>query len=503
MARIRYKQIFLFTSVLAVLLGFSCSFSGGGKEKKDKKDGVTRDLAEIKKEGVLRVITSYSSTSYFLYRGQPMGYEYDLLKRFARHLDVKLEISVSNDIEVMFQQLNEGKVDMIAHAITITNSRKQIVAFSDYLYLTHQVLVQRKPENWRKLSWSALQASLIHDPIDLIGDTVSVTATSSYMARLANLSEEIGGVIHIDTLTGELSTDRIIEMVANGEIKYTIADDNIANISASYYPELDVRVPISFSQRVAWALRPQSEELQQELNGWLKTMKDGVAYYAIYNKYFKNTRDFKRRENSELYSLNHNNISPYDDLIKASADSLGWDWRLMAAMVFQESKFNPDLESWAGAKGIMQLMPRTAERFGVSDRSDPQQSIRAGTEILKLLWDRFIEIPDSVQRIKFTMAAYNCGYGHVVDARNLAYEEGLDMYRWDNNVEESILKLSYPEFYNKSQIQYGYVRGIEPYTYVRQVFDRFANYSHFILKDPDTDLANGKPKIDSEASLPQ
>ena len=149
----------------------------------------------------------------------------------------------------------------------------------------------------------------------------------------------------------------------------------------------------------------------------------------------------------------------YDDLIKEGADSLGWDWRLFAAMVFQESKFQPDLESWAGAKGLMQLMPRTAERFGVTDRTDPVQSIRGGTEILELLWGRFVDIPDSVQRIKFTMASYNCGYGHVVDARTLAFEEGLDMYRWDNNVEESILKLSYPEYYNKPSIKYGYVRG--------------------------------------------
>jgi membrane-bound lytic murein transglycosylase F len=417
-----------------------------------------------------------------------MGYEYDLLKRFAKHLDVKLEITVSNNLDVMFQNLLDGEIDLIAHGLTITNSRKEMVTFSEYLYLTNQVLVQRKPLDWRNMGWSKLQASLIHDPIELIGDTVSVRANSSYIKRLANLSDEIGGIIYIDTLPGDLSTDQIIEMVADGEIKYTVADNNIASINASYYPELDISVPISFSQRMAWAIRPQDKELEKELNHWIKTMKDGVAYYAIYNKYFKNTRDFRRRENSELYSINHNNISEYDDIIKAGADSLGWDWRLMAAMIYQESKFNPNLESWAGAKGIMQLMPGTAERFGVSDRTDPVQSIKAGTEMLQLLWDRFIDIPDSIQRIKFTMAAYNCGYGHVVDARSLAYEEGLDMYRWDNHVEQSMLKLSYPEYYNKPIIKYGYVRGVEPYTYIRQVFDRYSNYSHFIEREVEEDV---------------
>ncbi len=484
---------FLTYLIIVLFLGLlGCSKEKGEQGNRANKDVVKRDLSDIQEEGVLRVVTSYSSTSYFLYKGQPMGYEYDLLKRFAKHLDVRLEISVSNDVDIMFQQLREGKVDLIAHGLTITNSRKQKVAFSEYLYLTHQVLVQRKPENWRKMKWSKLQASLIHDPIELIGDTVSVRANSSYLDRLVNLSDEIGGVIHIDTLDGDLSTDRIIEMVANGDIKYTFADNNIATINASYYPELDVSVPVSFSQRMAWAVRPNSTELENNLNDWIKTMKDGVAYYVIYNKYFKNERDFRRRENSELYSINHNNISPFDDLIRASADSLGWDWRLMAAMVYQESQFNPATESWAGARGLMQLMPRTAEHFGVTDRTDPKESLRAGTEILELLWNRFEDIPDSVQRIKFTMASYNCGYGHVDDARRLAYEEGLDMYRWDDHVEESILKLSYPEFYNKPIIKYGYVRGIEPYTYVRQVFDRFKNYAHFIEKEMPGDMAENR-----------
>lgn len=488
-----YGRLFAYFLVITLAGLLSCSSGHRNKGQHAPKNPVARDLAEIKEEGVLRAITSYSSTSYFLYKGQPMGYEYDLLKRFAKHLDVRLEISVSNDIDTMFQQLFDGKVDLIAHGLTITNSRKEKVAFSEYLYLTHQVLVQRKPDNWRKMRWSKLQASLIHDPVELIGDTVSVRANSSYLDRLVNLSDEIGGDIYIDTLTGDLSTDRIIEMVASGELKYTFADNNIASINASYYPELDVSVPVSFSQRMAWAVRLNSPELEKNLNDWIRTMKDKVEYYVIYNKYFKNERDFRRRENSELYSINHNNISPYDDLIRASADSLGWDWRLMAAMVFQESKFNPDLESWAGARGLMQIMPSTAERFGVTDRSDPKQSIRGGTEILQLLWSRFEDIPDSVQRIKFTMAAYNCGYGHVEDARNLAYEEGLDMYRWDDHVEETILKLSYPEYYNKPVVKYGYVRGIEPYTYVRQVFDRFNNYSHFIEKQmPEEEVAENK-----------
>ncbi len=472
------KHLFNILLILTIVAVSGCGINGKRSAKQQKK--IKHDLEDIKKDGVLRVITSYSSTSYFIYKGQTMGYEYDLLKRFAKHLDLELDIQVSNDIDTMFTKLLNGDVDLIAHGITVTNQRKEMVGFSDYLYLTHQVLVQRKPENWRKLKWSELQASLIHDVIDLIGDTVSVRANSAYINRLSNLSDEIGGAILIDTLPGNLSTDRIIEMVANGDIKYTVADNNIASISASYYPELDIRVPVSFSQRMAWAVRPQSHQLLEELNDWIGTMKKGVEYYVIYNKYFKNERDFRRRGNSEYFSLNNNRISEYDDLIQASADTLGWDWRLLASMVYQESKFNPELESWAGAKGLMQLMPVTAERYGVDDRSNPEESMKAATSVIKVLWDRFEDVPDTIDRIKLTMASYNCGYGHVVDARALAKSEKLNPNIWDGNVAESMLKLSYPENYNKSIIKHGYVRGVEPFTYVKQVFDRYDRYLQLI-----------------------
>lgn len=472
----------LITFSLALFsLQFACnSSSKNSSEGEDQFIVVDRDLDEIREDGVLNVVTTYSSTSYFLYKGAPMGYEYDLLKRFAKHADLDLNITVCNDIDTMYAMLNSGKVDLIAHGLTITNSRKEVVQFTDYLYLTHQVLVQKKPDNWRRLKWSKLQSSLIHDAIELIGDTVSVRANSSYFNRIDHLSEEMGGQIHIDTLPGDLSTDKIINMVATGEIKYTFADDNIASINASYLPILDIRVPVSFSQRMAWAVRINASGLGSALNEWIDEMKDKVEYYVIYNKYFKNERDFRRRENSDFYSLNHNRISEFDDLIKMHADSLGWDWRLLAALIYQESKFNHESESWAGARGLMQLMPVTAERFGVENRSDPEESLQGGTGVLDLLWKRFEDIPDSVQRIKFTMAAYNCGYGHVLDARSLAEEEGRDSYHWDDEVEVSILKLSYPENYNKPIVKYGYVRGIEPVTYVKQIFGRFDHYGRFV-----------------------
>lgn len=468
------------TCVFFLLVFFACSPEKKVKQKIPKRNIIRRDFAEIKKEGRLNVVTMYSGTSYFLYRGQPMGYEYDLLKRFAKHLDVELHMQVSNDIDSMFYLLNSGKVDLIAHGITITGARKEQVQFSDYLYLSHQVLVQKKPDNWRKLSWSKLQRSLVHDAIELIGDTVSVRENSSYFSRLVNLSEEIGGKIYIDTIREDISTDKIIEMVAIGQKKYTVADNNIASINASFYPDLDIRVPISFSQRMAWAVRHSSDSLEVALDDWIREMKNGVEYYAIYNKYFKNKRGFRLREKSELFSLNENRISEFDDLIKRHVDKLGWDWRLLASVIYQESKFNPETESWAGAKGLMQIMPITARHFGVTNVDDPEQNIAAGTDLLKLLWNRFENIPDSTQRVMFTLAAYNCGYGHVLDARTLAKEEGKDSDRWESETEKAIIKLSYPENYNKPTIKYGYVRGIETTSFVEQIIGRYEHYSQLI-----------------------
>jgi len=450
---------------------------------------LTADLKEIKNRGTLRAMTTYSATSYFLYRGEPMGYEYELLERFADYLDVELEIIISDNIDSMFYHLKNGEVDLIAHGLTITQERKEEVSFSDYLYLVNQVLVQRKPENWRKMHWSAIERNLISDPIELIGDTVSVRKNTSYFARIKNLSEEVGGNIYIDTLPGRLSTDEIIQMVVNGEIEYTIADNNIAAINASYYPILDIEVPISFSQRIAWAVDKNSNDLLDSMNEWIGEMKKHSDYYVIYNKYFKNKHDFRRRVKSEFYSINNNRISKYDPLIQQYANELGWDWRLLTSLVYQESRFEPDASSWANAQGLMQIMPATAEDLGINDRSDPEQNLRGGTKYLFQLYGNFEDIPDSIERIKFTMASFNAGLGHVEDARRLAEKLDLNPNIWEDNVAESILKLSYPVGYNDEVVRFGYCRGIEPYIYINQIIERFGHYQQFIdLTENDINL---------------
>ena len=474
------------TAGIILFILAACTTPSTQKNEKQQLEpaaaSVSRDLDAIKKDGKLKVLTIYSGTSYFLYRGRPMGFEYELVKRFADYLGVDLEIKISDNIDSLLYQLNKGDVDLVAHGLTITTERKQKVDFTDYLYLTHQVLVQKKPDNWRKMKWSSIEKSLVHDAIELIGDTVSIRANSSYIQRLKNLSREIGGKIYIDTIQGNYSTDKIIKMVVDGKIKYTVADNNIASINASYYPILNIEVPISFSQRNAWAVRSTSPELKKAVNKWLATMKKETTYYVIFNKYFKNKRSFRKRVRSEFYSLNNNKISRYDPIIKSAAKNLNWDWRLLASVVYQESRFDKNAGSWAGAEGLMQLMPETAKEYGVKNRQDPKENLEGGSELLKNIWNNFEEVRDSIQRIKFSLASYNCGYYHVEDARRLAKQEGLNENVWDDNVDQMILDLTYPETFNKPVVKYGYVRGIEPYTYVNQIFERFDHYKQFIKK---------------------
>jgi membrane-bound lytic murein transglycosylase F len=465
-----------------------CACREGQPAKKSKQDydnpivanSSDRDLKEIKAEGVLRALVVYSSTSYFLYKGQPMGFEYELLKRLANDMGLRLELIVSEDLDAQFEVLNRGEVDLIAHGMTITNQRKWEVDFSEYLYLTKQVLVQKKPDNYRNMSWGAIQNALIKDPVELIGDTISIRKNSSYYERLVSLCNELGDTIYINYLDSNTTTDEIIDMVADGRVKYTIADENLAKINSAYRPILNVEVPMSLNQRIAWVTRKKSVNFRNMLDEWIVKNRNSQEYNVIYNKYFKNKRSFQRRRNSDFYSLKNDQISQYDDLIKKYANTIGVDWRLIAAQIYQESKFDRFATSWAGAAGLMQMMPETLKAMNVTDPRDAEQTIRAGVAYLDLNRREFEMVTDSIERLKFALAAYNCGSGHVEDAQRLAEHRGLNPKVWDGHVEEALLALRFPKNYGLEFIKYGYVRGTEPVNYVKQILERFEHYKVLI-----------------------
>ena len=461
--------------LLALVLSASCDRSTRVNFAADPE--VDLDLSAIRERGYLNALVDNNSVSYFIYKGEPMGYEYELLNLLAKHIGVDLRITVTSGIDRAIDQLNTGVGDVIAFPLTITKERTKYVAFGRPHFHSHQVLVQRKPADWRRMTLDDINNALIRNPIELIGKRVHVLAGSSFETRLIHLSEEIGGDIIIVHDSTALESESLIRKVALGEIEYTVADQMLARVNASYYPDLDIDTQLSVAQQVAWATRKNAPELLEEINSWLGEIKREPTFMVIYNRYFRSPRTSAVRMRSEYSSMGGNMLSPFDSLIRSGASSLGWDWRLLAALIYQESRFLPKGESWAGAKGLMQLMPRTASEFGAFDLEDPRQSIHAGVGYLNFLQNYWLKkVPDNSERLKFILASYNVGLSHVIDARRLAEKYGRDPQVWYDNVEHFLSRKSDPEIFRDSVVTAGYCKCEEPINYVRDILARYEEY---------------------------
>lgn len=442
---------------------------------------VDLDFPAIKKRGTIRVILENTSTGYFLYKGRPMGLQYELARRFSEEMGLSLEVVVENDLEKGLMLLQEGQGDIIAHSLSITKERRELVEFSDAYYEIRQMLVQRKPDNWQLMPIHEVENELIRSPTELIGKEVYVKKGSSYVRRLRNLSEEVGGDIIIIEEFGDVLTEELIHMVSRNEIDFTVADEDIANISATYFQNIDVETPLSLPTQVAWAIRKNSPELLNALNDWILLMKRRPDFNVLYRRYFKDPKGFRIRLQSDFSSMGGQKISPYDEIIKSHAEKIAWDWRLLAAIIHQESNFNPRAESWMGAKGLMQLIPQTAESFGAMDIFRPEDNITAGTNYLGWLddyWEKYVQ--DSTERRKFVIASFNAGPGHVMDAVRLTEKYGGDPQKWEDNVAYYLLQKSKPRFFKDPVVTSGYCRGSEPVEYIRDVFLQFDIYKQFI-----------------------
>jgi membrane-bound lytic murein transglycosylase F len=437
----------------------------------------SNSLTDIKARGKLVVLTDYSSTNYFIYRGQPLGYQYEMLQELANYLDVKLELRVNSDLEKSFEMLNKGEVDLIAENIIITRERKEKVDFTIPYAQSRQVLVQRKPDKWKTMSKKQLEDALIRNPLDLAGKTIYVQRNSAHLARLRNLAEEIGDTINVVEV--DENAEQLIYLVSVGEVPMTVTDEILARVNQTYFPNIDVETAISFHQNMGWAVRKGADGLLAELNTWMSEFLASKRFKAIYAKYFQNSKS-NEIVSSDYYAVNSGKISPYDELIRHYSEKLGWDWRLLASMIYQESHFKNDVTSWAGAFGLMQLMPLTGRRYGVNEKSSAREQIRAGTDFIIWLSKQFKDVPDEKERVKFVLAAYNIGPGHIIDARNLARKNGADPNQWDENVDQYLLRKSDPVYYNDPVVKYGYCRGTETYRYVQEVLERYEHYKNLV-----------------------
>lgn len=433
------------------------------------------DLPEIIKRGKLVVLAENSSTSYFNYKGRKMGFEYEILQQFAESIGVEMEVKVVKNLDSLIIKLNAGEGDIIACNFTVTKDRAKRISFSEPFMQTQQVLIQRKPDGWKDMDEEELEENLLTDPSELAQKEVRVWKNSSYYERLMHLQDEIGDTIFIQGIEGTIGGEELIEMVSTGLIDYTVAEDNVAKVNEQFFDNLYTDLDLSVKQKMAFGLRKSSPLLKARLDSWLIEFKDKPTYKYIYRKYFEMKHIATKMKNSNVV-LNGNRISQFDDLFKKAAAFSSWDWRLIASVAYQESKFNPQIQSFGGAYGMMQFMPNTGPHYGVYPDSPPSVQIMGGAK--KLMADEkfWKSVPEELERKKFALASYNAGRGHIQDAQRLAKKYGKDPNRWQNNVELMLLNLSKQQYYQDPVVRNGMLRGTTTYRYVRDVMERYMNW---------------------------
>jgi membrane-bound lytic murein transglycosylase F len=437
------------------------------------------DLKAIKKRGVLRAITEYNSISYFIYKGQPVGFDYELMKNFAKSLGVKLEMVVAKNTDDMYTLLQEGKGDVIANGLLEQKEWNPQIEYSTPYRQVEQVIVQRTPGSYTRPGDSIeVFAPQIKSALDLNKKTIYVGVNSPYYYLLKKIADTLGMELDLRVIGDDRSTEDLVEAVSTAEIDYTIADKDLALVNNSYFENLDVSVPIGPSQDLHYAVRTSSAALLKAINNWIKNYSSSPDYTAVFNKYFKTDKGIAQGFDEENARYEQGQISSYDAIIQKYARRMNWDWRLIAALIKQESGFNPMATSWAGAQGLMQLMPGTSRKMGLfpTQAYNPEYNIRAGTSYLKFLEDYWKDIPNFTQRTKFIIASYNAGPGHVQDAARLAKKYGYPDDQWDGAVEYFILYTSNPHFYTDEVVKFGYCRGSETFNYVRSIVNKYFNY---------------------------
>ena len=445
----------LLISLTVISLSVSCGEVG------KLKSGY--DLPQILQNDTLRVLTLNSSTSYFIYRDQPMGYHYDMITEFSRQYNLTTKIIVAKNYNSMLKLLKKGEADVIAYNMPVTNEMRDSILYCGVQQITHQVLVQRVQH----------MDFMITDVADLIGKKVTVVKGSRFHDRITNLNNELGGGIIIEEISGDTTlVEDLVRMVSRGEIEYTVADDDLAKFNQTYFNNIDVHLPISFDQRSSWIVRKDSPILADSLNNWFEKSVAQPAYLRIIKRYFEVAKGY-----SDVHlptfksSLGKGVISPYDVYFRQYGEAVGLDWRLLAAVSYQESTFNSEGSSWAGAKGLMGLMPATAASLGIDSAMliDPEANIRGGAEYLQKLIVFFNSVENNDERLKLALASYNGGLGHITDARALAKKYGADENVWDGSVEKFIQLKRLEQYYNDPVCKNGYFRGDETVNYVSDV----------------------------------
>lgn len=438
-------------------------------------------LERIKHSGELHVLTRNAATTYYEGAQGPAGLEYDLVKKFAEYLNVRLDITVRENLNDIITQVEKGTVDFAAAGLTVTDERQKRIRFTTpYQYITQQAVYnydnfEKRP---RKLE-------------DLLDRQIDVLANSSHAERLRQLQlkyPELSWNEVKDTDSSEL-----LDMVAKKLTDFTIADSNEVTLYRRFHPELRVAMNISDQQPLAWAFaRGTDDSLYKEAQNFMAHMKkNGELAYLIKRHYNHASKYLYTSTNTYLAKI-RSRLPRYQSLFEKAAMANKLDWRLVASVAYQESLWNPHAVSPTGVRGIMMLTTNTAKQLGIDDRTDPEESIAGGASYLRRMVDKVgaeygIEEPE---RTWFALAAYNVGFGHLSDARMLTKLRGGNPDKW-TEVKETLPLLRQYKWHRKTR--FGFARGNEPVKYVESIRSYYDILNWY--------LDNGKPKIAERSIL--
>ena len=415
-------------------------------------------LSKIKKRKVLNVVLLSAPSTYFIGVDGSKGFEYDLLKSYSEHLGVKLNITSAHTIKEAIALSKNSNIDITSASLAKTAQREKKFNFGpSYFEVQEQVICNRSMQKSTKFP---------RDVEDLSGLNIVVGEDTSYSETIESLQND--GFDINATFTSKYSTEELLEKVSKHEIDCTIAASNVYALNLRYFPEIAMAFSISGREQLAWLLPEDSASLETDMYTWLNSfnqqgkmiqLKDHYYSYVLFFDYY-NTKMFYKRMRTRL--------PKYENYFKEAATRFGIPWRLLASISYQESHWNPKAKSFTGVRGLMMLTKHTAKLLNVKNRLDPKQSIVGGTRHIKQMLKFVSKDVHGENRLKFALAAYNIGLGHVRDAQALAKEIGLNENIW-SDLKIVLPLLSQKKYYR--DLKFGYARGAEPVKYVEAIYN--------------------------------
>ena len=410
-------------------------------------------LQQVHDTGVLHVLTRNAATTYFTGPHGEEGLEYELVKAFADHLGVSLKISTEDNLKDMLNKLQGNTYDFAAAGLVATTESEETLRFStSYQSITQQLVYNR----------SISRPKTMDDAAEGIMEVMANSSHAEILHQLKNKYPDLNWAENTDAGSAELLT-----LVAQDVIDFSIADSNEVLLTRRFHPELRVAFNVSEPQPLAWAFpKGGDDSLFKAANKFLASYKKSGQLAQSLKRHYGHARNYDYAGTNTYLGHVRYRLPRYQDIFEGEAEINELDWQLLAAVAYQESHWNPRAVSPTGVRGIMMLTKRTAKDLGIEDRTIPAQSIRGGAKYIRQLSKKFSDELEKQDRLWFTLAAYNVGFGHVQDARLITKRRGGNPDKWVD-VKESLPLLSRKKWYKKTR--YGYARGNEPVKYVENI----------------------------------